>query len=284
MQPASIASEWVSSAWQWGPTFASWAGCDGTSVNNESVYLSARARNRHMLRKIATDLWVAEQPLRYFGLPVGTRMTVVRSPQDNDLAVISPIRLDAPLRQSLDALGRVSIAIAPNAFHHLFLPEFKAAYPDCQLLAAPGVAAKQPQLSLDRILTEGDRSLSALDCRAFTGLATLGASGPLPLEEFAFFHETSKTLILTDTAFFFDESFPLITQFAGRLLGSYKQLRPSLLEKLASPDKQLVRTTLQRILAWDFERVIVAHGSIIEGDAKATLRRGYENFLGLALE
>lgn len=31
-----------------------------------------------MLRALDRDLWVAEQPLRYFGLSIGTRMTVVR--------------------------------------------------------------------------------------------------------------------------------------------------------------------------------------------------------------
>jgi len=237
-----------------------------------------------MLREIASHLWVAEQPLRYFGLPVGTRMTVIRARQSDDLAVISPIRLDPELRQSLDALGTVKVAIAPNAFHHLFLAGFKAQYPDCQLWVAPGVAAKQPHLSLDRVLAEGDRPIPDLDCRAFTGLATLGLSGPTSLEEFAFFHAASQTLILTDSAFFFDASFPFITQLVGRILGGYKQLQPSVLEKLASPDKQTVREAIRRILAWDFQRVIVAHGSIVEMNARQQLQHGYENFLGLAID
>ena len=237
-----------------------------------------------MLREIANHLWVAEQPLRYFGLPVGTRMTVVRACQSDDLAVISPIRLDPGLRQSLDALGKVKVAIAPNAFHHLFLAGFKAQYPDCQLWGAMGVAAKQPHLSFDRALAEGDRPIPDLDCRAFTGLATLSFSGPTSLEEFAFFHAASQTLILTDSAFFFDASFPLITQLVSRVLGGYRQLQPSVLEKLASSDKQAVLAAIKRILAWDFQRVIVAHGSIVETDARQKLQRGYEGFLGLAVD
>ena len=31
-----------------------------------------------MLRNIDQNIWVAEQPLRYFGLSIGTRMTVIR--------------------------------------------------------------------------------------------------------------------------------------------------------------------------------------------------------------
>ncbi|MGB3299764.1 MAG: hypothetical protein WBA76_15970 [Phormidesmis sp.] len=42
------------------------------------------------LREIDKDIWVIEQPLRYFGLSVGTRMTVVRL-TNCKLAIISPI-------------------------------------------------------------------------------------------------------------------------------------------------------------------------------------------------
>jgi hypothetical protein len=44
-----------------------------------------------MLREIDEGIWVAEQPLRYLGLSVGTRMTVVRL-ANRELAVISPIQ------------------------------------------------------------------------------------------------------------------------------------------------------------------------------------------------
>jgi hypothetical protein len=32
-------------------------------------------------------------------------------------------------------------------------------------------------------------------------------------------------------------------------------------------------------MLWDFERVIMAHGSIIEQDGKEKLKKGYESFL-----
>jgi len=90
-------------------------------------------------------------------------------------------------------------------------------------------------------------------------------------------------LILTDTAFHFDESFSLTTQLAARLIGSYKKLSPSNLEKFATQEKEKVKQSVQKVLAWDFERVIMAHGSIIENDAKQRFREGYEWFLGTSL-
>ncbi len=58
-----------------------------------------------MLREIDTNIWVAEQPLRYFGLNVGTRMTVIRL-ANKELAVISPIQVDDPITAQLNELGR----------------------------------------------------------------------------------------------------------------------------------------------------------------------------------
>ena len=98
-----------------------------------------------------------------------------------------------------------------------------------------------------------------------------------------FFHLESHTLVLTDTAFNFDESFPPLTQLAARVIGGYKNLSPSLLERFATKETDKVKQAVQKVLAWDFKRVIVAHGSIIENDGKQRFREGYEWFLGTSL-
>ena len=98
-----------------------------------------------------------------------------------------------------------------------------------------------------------------------------------------FFHLESHTLVLTDTAFNFDESFPPLTQLAARVIGGYKNLSPSLLERFATKETDKVKQAVQKVLAWDFERVIMAHGSIIENDGKQRFREGYERFLGTSL-
>jgi hypothetical protein len=54
-----------------------------------------------MLRKIDESIWVAEQPLRYFGLSIGTRMTVVQL-ANCELAVISPIQMSDALVNHLN--------------------------------------------------------------------------------------------------------------------------------------------------------------------------------------
>lgn len=233
-----------------------------------------------MLRKIDRDIWVAEQPLRYFGLSVGTRMTVIRL-ANRELVVISPIQVNDTIVSQLGELGTVSHIIAPNLYHYLFAANFKKLYPNAKFWAAPGLEAKKPDLSIDRTIQGEANSLwNGLEYVFFDGFRTLSLSGFDSLNECVFFHPASRTLILTDTAFHFDESFPIITQFASRAIGGYKKLSPSILERIATKDKEKVRESVKQVLGWDFERVIVAHGSIIETQGKQKFKEGYEQFLG----
>lgn len=238
-----------------------------------------------MLREIDTNIWVAEQPLRYFGLNVGTRMTVIRL-ANKELAVISPIQVDDTITSQLNELGHVSHIIAPNLFHYLFVSEFKKVYPEAILWAAPGLELKRPELPIDRIITSNEHSfLDGIEYLLFEGLKTFVLTEFASFNECVFFHPATRTLILTDAAYYFDESFPLplTVQLMMRVLGSYRNLSPSFLEKVAIKDKEKVRQSVQKVLAWDMKRVIMAHGTIVEKDAQQKLRAGYESFLGVSL-
>ncbi|MBD3884541.1 DUF4336 domain-containing protein [Phormidium tenue FACHB-886] len=232
-----------------------------------------------MLRAIDTDLWVAEQPLKYFGLEVGTRMTVIRLNQ-NRLVIIAPIQPQNDVVDQLNQLGNVSDIISPNLYHHLFLSQFKQRYPNAKLWATSGLQNKRPDLLIDKILSDRiTQSFDGLEAAQITGFNTLDIQGYMPLNEWVFFHAKSRTLIITDLAFHFDRRSSLSAQLISKVFGGYQQLRPSLFEKIVTKDKEQVRQSLQPIFAWDFERVIMAHGSIIEQDGKRQLQLGYEWFL-----
>src|ERR1700752_4892611 len=113
---------------------------------------------RQMLRAIADDLWVAEQPLRYLGVALTTRMTIVRL-ADGALIVHSPIRLTDELRSVAASAGDVRFIVAPNRFHHLFVPDWQKAYPDAKTFCAPGLETKRADLKFTAIL--GDQPAAA---------------------------------------------------------------------------------------------------------------------------
>ena len=220
------------------------------------------------LRPLAEDLFVAERPQKFYGLPVGTRMTVVRL-AGRRLLLHSPVALDAALRTQLDALGRVRFAVAPNRVHHLYAGEVAVHYPEARLWLAPGLARKRPDLVHEAVL--GDEAppewRGELEQVFFRGR---------PYEnEVVFFHRASRTLLLCDLAFNFGPRAAFATRLLMRLLRSYGRLGPSTLDPLLIRDRRAARESLERILAWDFDRIVVSHGDVLERGGRETLRRGY---------
>jgi len=43
-------------------------------------------------------------------------------------------------------------------------------------------------------------------------------------------------------------------------------------------DKAAARESLKRILSWDIKQAIIAHGEILTGDVKGTIRKAYALF------
>jgi Domain of unknown function (DUF4336) len=241
------------------------------------------------LQQLAPDLWIANQPLRFMGLPVGTRMTVIRL-ADGHLVVISPIALTPELTTQLNRLGSVAYQIAPNRYHHLFAQAFQQQYPGAAFWGATGLQEKRPDLKIEHVITAEAGDIGAdLLYRQFSGInvpgSTLSGLGkPDPLNEVVFCHKPSRTLVITDIAFHFDETNAWETRLVGKLIGGYKALQPTLLEKWSLTNRDLVERSIRAVLAWDFDRVIMAHGSIIETNGKAMLKAGYEWLLDQQLD
>jgi hypothetical protein len=239
---------------------------------------------RTSLQSFADNIWTARQPLRFLGLRVGTRMTIVRL-DDGRLIVISPIQLNPELIQQINAIGTVAYMIAPNRYHHLFAEGFQQQYPQAEFWAAIGLREKRPDLPIQKVITaESGDIAGTLFYQQFRGINVPGVGAVDPLNEVVFFHAPSRTLIITDIAFHFDAEMPWETRLAGKLIGSYAKLKPSLLEKWAMRDRAAVARSMQAVLNWDFDRVIVAHGKLIESNGKAMLKSGYEEFLGLSFD
>lgn len=195
-------------------------------------------------------------------------MTVIRL-VDGRLLLHSPLPLDAPLRAELDALGPVAYAVAPSRVHHLYAGDVAQSYPGARLWIAPGLERKRPDLDYVAIL--GDEApeewRGQVDQTFFRGR---------PYEnEVAFFHRASRTLVTCDLAFNFRERTPAATRLLMSLVRSYGYFGPTKLDPLLIRDRAKARASLERILAWDFDRVIVAHGDVQEHDGNALLRQGY---------
>jgi len=101
------------------------------------------------LREFGPDIWIAEGPVvSFLGFAYSTRAAVIRL-SNGGLFVWSPIALTDALERDVDAIGPVRCLVSPNRLHHLFLEQWKFAYPEARLYASPGLRRKRRDLSFD---------------------------------------------------------------------------------------------------------------------------------------
>ena len=221
------------------------------------------------LRAVDADVWVAEAPLRYV-VEVGRRMTVVRL-GDGGIWIHSPLELSPALGNALDALGRARFITAASPLHgHLALGDYPLRYPDAELLAPPGLAAKRPELTFGagELGDQADaRWVAELDQAVFRGHRLL--------EEVIFLHRASGSLIVGDTCFNITPSAPVLTRLWAWGPRMRQRAGPALPFRLGVRDRRAARASIDRILAWDFDRVIVGHGEIIESGGHAAFAEAW---------
>jgi len=220
------------------------------------------------MQQLDSDLWIAESPLRFLGVEMGSRMSVVRL-RSGQLLLHSPIRVTPELVREVTALGRVAYLVAPNRLHHLFVGEWKHACPEAAIHVAPGLDRKRPDLQIAGVLADAPHAgwADAVDQVILRGCPFMN--------EVVFFHRSSSTLLAADLAFNIGSSSPRLTRLAFRLGGTYSRLSPTLLERLLVRDRAAFRRSLEQVLAWPFERVVVAHGEVSETGGRESLVDGY---------
>jgi Domain of unknown function (DUF4336) len=222
-----------------------------------------------MLQRRDDGLWTVDDPsFRLMSVaPIGTRMTLVRL-RDGRVILISPIRLSAALAEQIRGLGVVAFIVAPNRVHHLFATQAKTAFPEAKLLAAPGLPDKRPRIPFDGLVTD----VTSTDWH--DELEALPIAGVPFLNEVALFHRHTRTLILTDLCFNI-RSGPWWAMLTFRLNDMWQRFGPSRIFRLLIRDREALRKSLDQILRWDFDRVIIAHGEIVENGGRQALRGAY---------
>ncbi len=220
------------------------------------------------LRAIAKDLWVIDHPLRVGGLALGTRTTVVRL-TGGVIWVHSPGPLEPALTAEISALGPVQALAAPNAMHHLYLTQNVQAFPQAMVYVSSALPAKLKGGLPYEILSDEPPSLWRDD------LAQHLVGGMPKLQEVVFLHHASRTLILTDLAFHIRHSDSWFTRLFMRLNGAYGHFGPSRIFRTLVKDRAALRASLNRMQQWNFDRITVTHGEVLEQGGKAAMQTQY---------
>jgi Domain of unknown function (DUF4336) len=218
------------------------------------------------LQAFAKNVWIVDGPnVRDMGVMFTTRMTVVKL-ADGSIWVESPVPIPFDTLTSISELGPIRYLIAATPRHAWRLEEWHTLFPEAQLWVSrpTPLTLRKGHLPISGILGDVPDHGWADD---FDQCVFRGS--PL-FDEVLFYHLESRTVILDD-----------LIQTHRLVMG--KPIRNALIKlvgvayphggvgldlKLSFTNRTLARQSLKKLLSWDFDKLIIAHGPCIEKDAK----------------
>jgi hypothetical protein len=221
-----------------------------------------------MLTTVHDGLWECNQPLRVLGMHLGHRMTVARLP-DQSLWVHSPVAYSPALACALAELGPVAHLVAPNYMHDTYLEGWLPRYPEVRFHAPRSFHKVFPHHRITDVLgaTPNPAWADVLEQHLVQGVPRV--------HEVVFYHRPARTLIVADLAFNLGGDMPLLSRALLQLNGCYGCFTPSRMFKSVIKDRSALGGSIDRILEWDFDRIIVSHGANIERGGRTALREAF---------
>ena len=211
----------------------------------------------HVLRGFAQDLWIADgPPVRAFGIALPTRMIVVRL-RNGSLWINSPVEATRAQAMQLKEIGEVAHLVSPTPLHDWRLAPWTKFFPDAQPWKAASLGDVPPaawEAEIDQMVFRGS----------------------IVLSEIEFYHRPSRTLLVTDYIqnFPFAPGRPLLNvarRVAGILNGgSPRDLRLTFIGKR---NRRLGAESVRKMLVWNFEKIVIAHGDLDIDDARSFVER-----------
>ncbi|KAJ7484474.1 hypothetical protein FB451DRAFT_85628 [Mycena latifolia] len=230
-----------------------------------------------VVREVATNLWTFSRPFTMLKiLPMGGRSTAIKM-TNGGVWVLASTPLDAETKAKIDELGPVH----PDAYHHMYLAEFKKSYPSAKLIApAATVARADKTLVFDGVWGSDPPETKygfEEDIKAcyFSGFKN---------KDVAFFHPASATLIEADLLF----NLPCTEQYSktkssGKIpllggVGPSSWLHSKFSASMGE-DKAAMKRDVKAVADWDFHRIIPCHGDVIETGGKQAWLAAYKAYL-----
>jgi len=233
----------------------------------------------NVYKPLALNIGIVDGPFEYLTvagirlpLPFTTRMTVICL-ANGDLFLHSPIAFNEKLAAELRALGTVRHLVSPNQFHYAHIGEWAKAFPDAIAWASPGARQRARARHVDVNFTKDLDSHPPEEwCRDIDQTLIPGGI----FKEFAFFHEPSRTLVLTDTIINLEldkitQPWRAFTKLSGMY---YPHVQIFFGMRLPLQlQKKKAETAIIKIQAWRPERIVLSHGRCFDENADEVIRR-----------
>ncbi|KAF5345380.1 hypothetical protein D9757_013386 [Collybiopsis confluens] len=156
-----------------------------------------------VIREVTSGIWTFSCPFGRgpFGfLPWGGRSTAIKL-STGDVWVLASTPLTADTKSTIDGLGSVKWIIAPDIVHHLFLGQYKKAYPEAIVVGVQGLREKKKKNKEDLVIDGEYGSDPADTLYGFEDEIKACYFSGFENKDVAFLHTPTKTLIVADLLF-----------------------------------------------------------------------------------
>lgn len=172
------------------------------------------------------------------------------------------------LLDDIRALGPVRHLVAPTPLHVWRLESWATLFPSARLWGPPR-ARLSGNLAFAGILDDDAPPAWSEE------IEQLVFRGNAFIDEAEFLHKQSRTLIVAD----FIQNYQLVS---GDALGNVAKALGGVLNggvprdaRWSFNNRAKARVSLAKLLSWDFDKVIVAHGACVRQDAKAFVETAF---------
>ena len=220
-----------------------------------------------LFRKLADGLSIVDGD--WYDSPFRRRMTLMGL-SGGRLMVHNAFHLRNEDYGKISQLGKVAYIVVPNQFHSSEPDGMKHAFPNSKLLISPDSYSKLPAgVSEHGMLPDLPADIQGdVECLEFLGTRII--------REMVFLHKPSRTLVLTDLAFNMDMPKNGLQRFFFKLNALGDGFGPSnLCKHLFINNRNLAQQSYEQILKWNFDRIIVNHGRVVESGGHAAFKEAF---------
>jgi hypothetical protein len=161
--------------------------------------------------------------------------------------------------------------VAPTRLHVWRLEPWHTLFPEAELWAPPQIPNKFKGLPFAGILGDDPPRSWADD------LDQLVFRGNFLIDEVHFLHKRSGTVIMGDFIqnYRLPKGRPLLSALLKLAGAAYPRGGVALDIRLSFIHRSLARQSLEKLLSWDFDKLIIAHGVCVETGAKLFVERAF---------
>ncbi|MCC6646276.1 MAG: hypothetical protein IT374_11980 [Polyangiaceae bacterium] len=178
------------------------------------------------------------------------------------VALVSPLPLADADVAAIESLGKVAWVVAPNRMHHMHVAAAAARFPEAKLALADGVADK---------LREPLASVPLASTPLGSEVTSFAIHGAPAMSEVAILHAPSRTLVVTDLVFNLRATRGFLTPLILTLVGARGRFAQSRAVRFMVKDRAALARSFDALLDAHFDRVVMAHGEIVERGGKDAL-------------